>query len=366
MEGEKKLIIMVDDNPANLRIGKNVLAEKYTVATAPSAEKLFSLLENNSPSLILLDVDMPEMDGYEAIKILKSKPETRDIPVMFLTARSESDDELTGLNLGAIDYIAKPIQPPLLLKRIEVHLLVQEQRKILEQQAVDLKYFNDNLQKMVDEKTQNILELQNALLRTMAELVEYRDDITGRHIERTQKGIRILLTEIKNSGIYREESANWDIDLLVQSCQLHDVGKIFISDNILRKQGKLSKEEFEDMKIHTHIGKQIVEKVEILANESEFLKYAKIFAASHHEWWNGEGYPYGLKANEIPLLGRIMAIADVYDALVSVRPYKKAFSHEASVKIISEGSGTQFDPALVEVFMRVSDQFNAQEDEDIT
>jgi len=357
MEGEKILIIMVDDNPANLRIGKNVLAEKYTVATAPSTEKLFSLLENNTPALILLDVEMPEINGYQAIKMLKSKPETKDIPVIFLTGRTEVDDELEGLSLGAIDYITKPIQPLLLMKRIDLHLLIQEQKKTLEQQAADLKFFNDNLQKMVDEKTQNIIELQNALLKTMAELVEYRDDITGRHIERTQKGIRIMLTEIQKNGIYPEESGNWDIETLVQSCQLHDVGKIFISDNILRKPGELTSDEFEDMKIHTNIGKQIVEKVEILAKESEFLKAAKIFAASHHERWDGKGYPHGLKGNEIPLLGRVMAIADVYDACVSVRPYKNAYTHEETVKIISEGSGTQFDPVLVDVFVKVSDQF---------
>nr|AGS51591.1 response regulator [uncultured bacterium contig00010] len=357
MEVNKSLIIMVDDNPANLRIGKNVLAEKYTVATAPSAEKLFNLLENNLPVMILLDIDMPDIDGYEAIKILKSKPETKDIPVVFLTGRGETDDELTGLSLGAVDYITKPIQPPLLLKRIEVHLLVEEQKKTMEKQAADLKYFNENLQKMVDEKTKNIMELQNALLKTMAELVEYRDDITGRHIERTQEGIRILLTEIKSSGLYSEESEDWDIELLVQCCQLHDVGKIFISDNILRKPGELNDDEFEDMKVHTQIGKQIVEKVELLTNESEFLKFAKVFAAAHHEWWDGTGYPHGLKGNEIPLLGRIMAIADVYDALVSQRPYKKAFTHEEAVKIISEGSGTHFDPALVEVFLKTEDQF---------
>lgn len=356
MKGEKALIIMVDDNPANLRIGKNLLAEKFTVATAPSAEKMFVLLENNTPDLIILDIDMPEMDGYEAIKILKSRPETKDIPVIFLTGLTESDDELKGLSLGAMDYISKPIQPALLLKRIEVHLLVEEQRRTLEQQAAELKFFNDNLQRLVNEKTQNVLELQNALLRTMAELVEYRDDITGRHIERTQRGIRILLTEIQNNSIYKEEAKDWDIELLVQSCQLHDVGKIFISDNVLRKQGKLTSDEFNDIKVHTHIGKQIVEKVEILAKESEFFKYAKIFAESHHERWDGTGYPNGLKGTEIPLLGRVMAIADVYDALVSVRPYKEAYTHEEAVKVIKEGSGTQFDPALVEIFLRVSDQ----------
>jgi putative two-component system response regulator len=350
MENEKKLVILVDDNPANLRIGKNVLAEKYTVATCPSAEKMFTLLENNNPAMILLDVDMPEMNGYDAIKILKSKPETKDIPVIFLTARSESDDELAGLSLGAIDYITKPFQPPLLLKRIEVHILVEDQRK-------ELKYFNENLQKMVEEKTQSVIELQNALLKTMAELVECRDDTTGGHIERTQRGIKILLDEIEKSGIYREETKGWDVDLLLQSCQLHDVGKISINDNILKKPGKLTEEEFNDMKKHASFGEQIIEKIETLAKESDFLDYAKIFAASHHEKWDGSGYPRGLKGEKIPLLGRIMAIADVYDALVSERPYKDAFSHEEAVRIITEGSGTQFDPSLVEVFTRTAGQF---------
>ena len=354
---EKDLIFIVDDNPSNLRIVKNILSEKFSVATAPSAEKLFNLLENNKPSLILLDIEMPEIDGYEAIKVLKSKPETRDIPVIFLTGRTESDDEVTGLSLGAIDYITKPIQPILLLKRIEVHLLVEKQKIILEHQAAELKFFNDNLRKLVDEKTQSVLQLQNVLLKTMAELVEYRDDITGRHIERTQKGIRLLLTEIKKDSIYMEEAEEWDIDLLVQSCQLHDVGKIFISDSILRKPGHLNIDEFEDIKIHTHIGKQIVEKVEILAVESEFLRYAKVFAESHHEKWDGTGYPGGLKGQEIPLLGRVMAIADVYDALVSVRPYKNSYTHEEAVEIIKRDSGTQFDPELVKIFLRVANQF---------
>jgi putative two-component system response regulator len=235
--------------------------------------------------------------------------------------------------------------------------LIEKQKKILEQQAAELKNFNENLQKMVDEKTKNILQLQNALLKTMAELVEYRDDITGRHIERTQRGLKILLDEIIESGVYKEETKGWDVELLIQSCQLHDVGKIFISDSILRKPGKLNYDEYEDMKIHTFVGKQIMEKVEILAMESDFLKYAKIFATSHHEWWDGTGYPHNLKGTDIPLLGRIMAIADVYDALVSVRPYKKAYTHEDAVEIIKKGSGTQFDPILIHVFLRVADQF---------
>ena len=358
-ENEKALIIMVDDNPANLRIGKNVLSEKYSVATAPSVEKLFSLLESNSPAMILLDVDMPEKNGYEAIRILKSKPETQDIPVIFLTARTESNDEFAGLSLGAVDYIAKPFQPPLLLKRIEIHLLVEAQRKKLEKQADELQDFNDNLQRMVEKKTESIINLQNAMLKTIAELVECRDDITGGHIERTQKGIKILVEAMMENSTYSEETKDWNIELLLQSCQLHDVGKISINDNVLKKPGRLNKKEYDDMKNHVIFGEQIIQKIETLANENDFLRYAKIFAAYHHEKWDGTGYPLGLKGKEIPLLGRVMAIADVYDALVSARPYKPAYAHEKAVEIIAKGSGTQFDPALVEIFVRSAELFKA-------
>jgi len=350
LEDNRRLILLVDDNPANLKIGNYLLEEKYTVATAPSAAKMFSLLKNNTPAIILLDIEMPEMNGYEAIKILKSKPETKDIPVIFLTAKNESDDELKGLSLGAIDYITKPFNPALLVKRIEVHLLVEGQRK-------ELQYFNDNLQKMVEEKTQNVRGLQNVILKTIAELVECRDDITGGHIERTQRGIRIMLEEIEKSGVYSEETKGWDVELLLQSSQLHDVGKMSISDNILKKPGYLTDEEFNEMKKHTNFGEQIIEKIMVMTKENDFLYYAKIFAASHHEKWDGTGYHRGLKGNEIPLLGRIMAIADVYDALTSVRPYKKAFSHEESVRIITQGSGTQFDPELVKVFFKNAHRF---------
>jgi putative two-component system response regulator len=357
MNNEKELIILVDDNPANLRTGINVLSGKYAVTTAPSAEKLFGLLENSKPSLILLDIDMPEMNGYEAIKILKANESTKDIPVIFLTGKTESDDELEGLSLGAIDYITKPFQPTLLLKRIEVHLLVVKQKMELKDFNDKLKNFNDNLQKMVEEKTQNVLDLQDALLKTMAEMVECRDDITGGHIERTQRGVQLLLEEIEKSEIYREETRGWNTNLLLQSCQLHDVGKISIADDILKKPGKLDNNEFEEMKKHALFGEEIIKKIESMTKESDFLKYARVFAVSHHERWDGKGYPKKLKENEIPLLGRIMAIADVYDALISVRPYKKAFTHEEAAKIIIEGSETQFDPLLVEVFTRTAEKF---------
>jgi len=201
------------------------------------------------------------------------------------------------------------------------------------------------------------LSLEHALLKTMAELVECRDDITGGHIDRTQRGMKIMLDEIRKVGIYQEITKDWDIDLIIQSSQLHDIGKISIEDRILKKPGRLTEDEFNEMKKHTTFGEQIITKVECMTKESDFLKYAKIFAVSHHEKWDGTGYPKGLKEDEIPLLGRIMTIADVYDALVSVRPYKKAFTHEEAVKIMTDNKGKQFDPLLIDIFLTVADKF---------
>jgi len=212
-----------------------------------------------------------------------------------------------------------------------------------------------------EKHVQNTLDMQDAMLKTMAELLHRRDDITGGHITRTERGVKLLLEEIERSDVYREERGIWDAKLLLQSCQLHDVGKISISDNVLKKPGKLTAEEFAAMKEHALVGQEIIEQVESLTKKSEFLHYAKIFAGTHHERWNGTGYPKGLKGEDIPLLGRIMAIADVYDALTSERPYKKAFPHEEAIKIISEGSGTDFDPTLVDIFLKVAKQLSKSE-----
>ena len=234
---------------------------------------------------------------------------------------------------------------------------LEHQSEIMERQAGELKHYSEKLEIMVLEKTENIINLQDALLKTMAEMVEYRDDITGGHIERTQRGVKILLNGIREYSVYSDEIKKWDENLLLHSCQLHDVGKISISDYILKKHGRLDNDEFNEMKKHTTFGENIIQKIESMTRESDFLKYAKIFASSHHEKWDGSGYPYGLKGIGIPLLGRIMAIADVYDALISVRPYKKAFDHDEAVKIIGEGSGTQFDPALIDIFLNKAEQF---------
>jgi len=202
------------------------------------------------------------------------------------------------------------------------------------------------------------VELQNAVMKTMAELVEGRDNITGGHIERTQNYLRILIEALSKSDRYKDEISSWDIELILQSAQLHDVGKIAIDDSILRKPGKLTEEEFEKIKVHTIFGEEVIQKIKKSTSEHAFLEQARILASTHHEKWDGSGYPMGLKGSEIPLQGRLMAIADVYEALISDRPYKKAFSHEQAVAIIKCDSGKHFDPLLVDLFLNVSDEFN--------
>jgi putative two-component system response regulator len=350
MAEKRKLIIIVDDDITNLLVAKNNLSEKYDVFTVPSAEKLFLLLERVTPDMILLDVNMPIMSGYQAIQILKDSEKYACIPVIFLTAKSDTESELEGLTLGAIDYISKPFSPPLLFKRIEVHMLVEEQKQELHQ-------LNAELTARVEAKTRSVSELQNALLHTMAELVEYRDNITGGHITRTQGYLEVMLNSLYESNLYEDEIKSWDKELVLQSAQLHDVGKIAIKDAILSKPGKLDPDEFEQVKEHTIFGEKIIDKIKESTTEWKFLEYAKTFIATHHEKWDGSGYPRGLKGEEIPLLGRLMAIVDVYDALISVRSYKEAFSHDEAVLTIKENSGTHFDPVIVEIFIKCEKEF---------
>ena len=350
---DRKTVILVDDNPINLKLARNTLMGKYDVFTVPSAEKLFQLLEKALPDIILLDVLMPGMSGYDAIKVLKGDPRTAEIPVIFLTSKADTNSELEGFIQGAVDYVSKPFSPQLLLKRVDVHVLVESQKK-------ELKHINDNLQKIVDEKTEAVLELQNAVLKTMSNLVEYRDDVTGSHVERTERYLKLFIDEMLAQKVYSDILETWDLKLFLQSAELHDVGKIAIRDNILMKPGPLTKEEFEEMKKHTFFGEKVIEKIQESSRESVFLTHAKIMAGNHHERWDGSGYPRGLAGTNIPLQGRLMALVDVYDALISERPYKKAFPPEQALQIIKEGSGSQFDPALVDVFITAARHFNSE------
>jgi putative two-component system response regulator len=271
--------------------------------------------------------------------------------VIFLTAKNDSGSELEGLSLGAVDYITKPFSPPLLLKRIELHLLIEAQK-------TELEVYNEHLQDLVDQKTRTVVELQNAVLQTVAEMVECRDDVTGGHIDRTQQYLQILTDALLERNLYPEQEHILRDKFFVQSAQLHDVGKIAIQDSVLKKPAKLTDAEYEDMKTHTTFGVSVIEKIGRSTSEKTFLEHAKLFAGTHHEKWDGSGYPMGLKGKEIPLHGRLMAVADVYDALISVRPYKKAFTHMEAVDILAGGKGTHFDPDLIEVFMSVADRFN--------
>ena len=349
METVPKKIIIVDDNVINLTAARNALVQKYDIFTVTSGTKLFQMLDKLMPDLILLDIDMPVMDGYEVIKILKGSAKTSEIPVIFLTAVIDPQSELKGLSLGAIDYITKPFSQELLLKRIEVHLFVESQKK-------RLMIYSNNLEEVVEEKRKTIFELQNTILKTVAELVESRDNITGGHIERTQNYLKFLVDALIKHGVYTEELSSWDVGLFIMSSQLHDVGKISIRDNILLKPAKLTTEEFFEMKRHTAFGMNIIRKIEESTKENAFLKHARILAGSHHEKWDGSGYLLGLKGDAIPLQGRLMAIVDVYDALTNTRPYKEALSHETALEIIRQGIGEHFDPLIGEIFLEHEDE----------
>jgi len=347
MSDKSHCVFLVDDNIVNLNTGKNALQQKYTVVTMPSGEKLLQMLQKTKPDLILLDVEMPGLSGYDTIKEIKANPDTANIPVIFLTAKTDSENELLGLSLGALDYVTKPFSPPLLLKRIELHLLLDTQQK-------ELKNFNDNLISMVNERTRDIVALQNAVIVWAAEMVEFRDEETGQHVERVQKYLKILLDSMITMDRYRDEVSSWDADAFYKSALLHDIGKIKIRDNILLKNAKLTDDEYTNMKLHAEYGRSLLESLQEKIPNQTFLDYAKTLAYSHHERWDGTGYPKHLKGTEIPLQARMMALADVYDALVSERPYKAAFSHEKAMDIIGEGRGTQFDPDLVDLFIGLS------------
>lgn len=354
---EKKMrhVVIVDDEATNLKVAGNVLRNHYQLTLLTSCSELLQVISRTKPDLLLLDIEMPNMNGFDAVRELRKREDFKDVPVIFLTAKNDVESEIEGLSLGAIDYINKPFSPPLLLKRIEHYLNMIDQQK-------ELKSFNANLNRMVKEKTEMILQLQYSILSTIANLVEFRDVNTGGHIERTMHYLSVMLKALKEKGVYLEEISTWKIPLLIQSAQLHDVGKIAISDTILKKTGKLTQEEIEIMMNHTTYGAEIIRKIAVSMYGDEFLRYAEILAQHHHEHWDGSGYPNHLKGTEIPLAGRIMAIVDVYDALVSERPYKKAFSHEEAVNIIVSESGTHFDATLIEVFKEVAHKFKDEKD----
>jgi len=306
---------------------------------------MFQLLEKITPDLILLDVEMPEMDGFEALSKLKSDEKLKTIPVVFLTAMNDAESEIRGFDIGAVDFIIKPFSPPVLIKRVETHI---------------------GIDAIIKQSLRSVRIVHNATINIIANMVENRDKVTGGHIDRTQKYLAILLNELLLTGIYTDEISKWNLEVLLPSAQLHDVGKIKISDLVLNKPEKLSDDDYAIIKKHCEEGEQIIDGIIEKAEEDNFLLHAKIFAGCHHEKWDVSGYPKGLAGENIPLEGRIMVIADVYDALVSERPYKKSFTHEQAVEIIKNDSGKSFDPQIVEAFLNVENDFLEHEKVDIT
>ena len=350
MEERRPIIMLIDDDEISLSLGREMLENKYTVYPVPSGEQAFLILKKITPDLILLDVEMPGLDGYDVIKHLKQDAETKEIPVVFLTSRTDPGNELEGLNLGAVDYITKPFSPLLLIQRIENHLLIGSQKK-------ELTMFNKSLQQMVEEQTREIKNLQNAILNTVSEVVEFRDTMSGGHIIRVLQYLPIMIDEMQRQGLYKDEVESWDRETFINAAQMHDVGKIFIGEEILNKPGKINIEEFDEIKKHTSLGLMIIDRIQQMTGNRSFLYYARAFAESHHEKWDGSGYPQGRKGQDIPLAGRLMALIDVYDALISDRPFKQLMTPSDAAEEIILGSGTAFDPALIEIFKTVSGKF---------
>jgi len=347
---EKNSLLVVDDETANIIALTNILGEKYDVHVAKNGADAILLITEHLPDVILLDVLMPEMDGYEVIAELKSKEATKSIPVIFITGMDSTDAEKKGLTLGAADYISKPFVSEIVKLRVQNQVNLVNHIHALNEKTIALQ-----------QRTEKLLKLQNSMTSVLANMVENRDKLTGKHAEQTAKNMRILIDAMNERSIYKDETSKWNNDVIVSSSRLHDIGKIVVSDVILNKPGELTKEEYADMQQHALEGEAIIGSIISESGDDEFMINAKICAGSHHEKWDGTGYPRGLKGTDIPLHGRIMALVDVYDALISERPYKPQYTHEKSVEIIREGRGKHFDPQIVDVFLEINELFVSAE-----
>ncbi|WP_005034496.1 response regulator [Holophaga foetida] len=350
----RPIVLVVDDTPDNLKVMSALLKDLYRVKIANSGEKALAITTSDTPpDLILLDIMMPEMDGYEVCKRLKTDRKTRDIPIIFLTAMTATEDEEKGLRLGAVDYITKPISPPVVLARVETHLKLKASADFLRSKA-------DFLEAEVNRRTREVVAIQDVTILSMASLAETRDSDTGNHIRRTQRYVILLAKQLMDHPRFSAYLDEARINLLYKSAPLHDIGKVGIPDRILLKPARFEPHEFEIMKRHTILGRDAIEHAEqSLGMPVEFLALAKEIAISHHEKWDGTGYPEGLSGDDIPIPARLMAVADVYDALISRRIYKEGMPHAMAYQIIVEGAGTHFDPDVAEAFTNLADDFQA-------
>jgi putative two-component system response regulator len=349
---EKPTILAVDDSPDNLWLLSGLLKDLYRIKLCGSGEKALQIIgEDSLPDLILLDVMMPGLSGHEVCRQLKADPRTAHIPIIFLTAMAGTVDEQNGLALGAADFITKPINPPIVLARVATQLQAKAGADFLRNQ-------NQFLDAEVQRRTREVMAIQDVTILAMASLAETRDNETGNHIRRTQHYVRVLANALKAHPRFSARLSDHVIDMLFKSAPLHDIGKIGIPDRILLKPGRYEPHEFEIMKRHPALGRDAIQHAEDqLGMPVEFLQYAKEIAYGHQEKWDGSGYPQGLVGDAIPLSARIMAVADVYDALISRRVYKEGMPHEKAVAIMREGRGSHFDPDILDAFLELVDEF---------
>jgi len=348
-----KKILIIDDSPEAIVVLGNALPKHYKRQAAISGENAIKLLDTSEelPDLILLDVMMPGMDGYEVCSHLKKDERLKEIPVIYLSALTDTKDKVKAFEQGGVDYIEKPFQFEEVRARVDTHLKLRYFQR-------ELEAHNNNLKEMVEEKVKEISESQIATIFAMAKLAESRDNDTGDHLKRIQIFCGLIAKKLSQHPKYKGKINAEFIDILQKASPLHDIGKVGIRDVILLKPGKLTTEEFEEMKEHTTIGANTLEEVYQKYPGNYFVKIGIEIAESHHEKWDGSGYPKGLCGDEIPLSARIMALVDVYDALRSKRVYKEAYSKEKTREIIIQGSGKHFDPLIVEVFLEFEEEFD--------
>lgn len=345
-------LLIIDDSPEILGLTNDLLKQDYRIRAANCGERGLQLARAEPrPDLILLDVLMPDLDGHEVCRRLKANPLTRDIPVIFLTAMNNDADEQKGFALGAVDYITKPLSGPILLARVSNHLNLKHASDFI-------KGKNQFLVGEVSKRARELEFIQDVTILALASLAETRDNETGNHIRRTQHYIRVLAERLQRHPQFALVLTRINIELIFKSAPLHDIGKVGIPDQILLKPGRLDAAEFEIMKTHTTLGMAAIEHAEQqLGRSAPFLAFAKQIALSHQEKWDGSGYPQGLSGTQIPVAARLMAVADVYDALISERVYKSAMSHEDACNTIIAGRSTHFDPDVVDAFVSAADEF---------
>jgi putative two-component system response regulator len=347
----KPTLLIVDDSPANLTLLAGLLHGAYTVKAVNHGAKALKVASQEQPDLILLDIMMPDVNGYDVCRQLKAYKHTRQIPVIFLTSKTEAVSEEIGMSLGAVDYITRPINPQILLSRVRAHLINAAQMRTV-------RVNNEYLEFEVARRTRQLAALEQVTILTMASLAEVRDQDTGNHLRRTQAYMRMLATKLRQHPRFSDYLTENVIDMLFRCTPLHDIGKVGIPDRILHKPGKYEPHEFEIMKTHPALGRDALLQAQDVAGETiEFLEIAQHIVYSHHEKWDGSGYPQGLAGQAIPIPARLMAVADVYDALISRRVYKPGMSHAKATGIIVEGMGKHFDPDVVDAFLDLNQEF---------